>query len=106
MLGMSRRGTVRPAVTAQARLCRESLPVEIRELHALRGETIRGGRLQDGVAGESKIAIALVIGEDDDDIGLAAGGGARQRAGAHCGGGQRRGCKKGPSLHMPTRSDT
>jgi hypothetical protein len=49
--------------------------VEIREPNALGVELVQMGRFKHGIAVARKITVALVIGDDDDDIGLGRGSG-------------------------------
>ena len=54
--------------------------VEVREAHALGVQPVHVRRLQHGIAVSGKITVALVIGHDEDDVGLACRAGGRSGA--------------------------
>jgi hypothetical protein len=47
--------------------------VKILKAHALGAEAVEVGRLEDGVAVGGDVAVALVVGEEEDDVGLSGG---------------------------------
>jgi hypothetical protein len=44
--------------------------VVVFQLGGLGGEPVKVRRLDDGIAREAEIAVALIVGDDEDDVGL------------------------------------
>jgi hypothetical protein len=55
--------------------------VEIGEAHALGVEEVEVGRLEDGISVGGEIAVALIIGEDEENVRTLGGGGGGGRFG-------------------------
>ena len=49
--------------------------MEIREADALGAEAVHVWRLEDGIAVRGEVAVTLIVGEDEEDVGLPAGDG-------------------------------
>ena len=64
--------------------------VEIGEAHALSAESVEVGRLEDGISVSGKIAVALIVGDDEENVGARGGG----RGGGECGEGEKEGKKE------------
>ena len=52
--------------------------MEIGEPHRLLAQFVEVGRLEDGIPVAGEIAHALIVGEDDQDVGFLAPGGSRE----------------------------
>jgi hypothetical protein len=53
--------------------------VEVGEAHALGAESVEVGRLEDGISVGGKITVALIVGEDEENVGALGGGGGGKR---------------------------
>jgi hypothetical protein len=63
-------------------------------LRRLGGEPVDVRGFDDGIARETEVAVALVVGDDEDDVGLR-GGSGRRRDGCECGEGEKEGKREG-----------
>ena len=77
--GIDHASAIVVATSQQTRTCRRAngRDVKVVEAHTLAREPVDVRRMQDGIAVKAKVAMALIVGENDDDVGMAGNVGQR-----------------------------